>query len=298
MAIKSTTLCPAEKTEEKLFSMTKCYHEQKVLPLGKALFKLLKMKLSVVIPVYNEESTVQELINLVLDACTKLPEKIDDFEIVVVEDGSTDKTVESLRSGFENNPKVRLFFQPFNQGKGAAITRGFSESSGDVIVIQDADMEYDPYEYPQLLLPILSGKADVVYGSRFKGETARVLYFWHFLGNQFLTLLSNMFTNLNLTDMETCYKIFRAPVIKNMILTSMRFGIEPEMTAKISKIPELRIYEVPISYYGRTYAQGKKIGWKDGFSALWSIVKFNSFVSLSRSYRVDSALILDELSDE
>jgi glycosyltransferase involved in cell wall biosynthesis len=253
------------------------------------------MKLSVVIPVYNEEKTVGNLLRLVCEACEKLPVTITDYELVVVEDGSTDNTVHSLKSEFENHSKIKLFFQPHNQGKGAAITRGFSEALGDIVIIQDADMEYDPFEYPQLLLPILNGKADVVYGSRFKGETARVLYYWHYLGNQFLTLLSNMFTNLNLTDMETCYKVFRAPVIKNMILTSKRFGIEPEMTAKISKIPELRIYEVPISYYGRTYAEGKKIGWKDGFSALWCIVKFNLFTSFEASFKNPSKVSLKSL---
>ncbi len=242
------------------------------------------MKLSLIIPVYNEEKTVKSLIDLVLEACKKLPSEIKDFELVIVEDGSKDKTIDTLKTHFQNHEKVRLFFQPHNQGKGAAISRGFSEALGDIMLIQDADMEYDPFEYPTLLRPIIKGSADVVYGSRFKGETARVLYFWHYMGNLFLTLLSNMFTNLNLSDMETCYKIFRSPVIKNMTLTSKRFGIEPEMTAKISKIPELRIYEVPISYYGRTYAEGKKIGWRDGFSALWCIFKFNILTSPSESF--------------
>lgn len=265
------------------------------LPISDLLFRLSSMKLSVVIPVYNEEATVGGLLRLVMEACEKLPSSITDYEIVVVEDGSTDNTVHSLKSEFTDHPRVNLFFQTHNQGKGAAITRGFAEATGDIMVIQDADMEYDPFEYPQLLTPILNGKADVVYGSRFKGETARVLYFWHFLGNQFLTLLSNMFTNLNLTDMETCYKVFRAPVIKNMILTSKRFGIEPEMTAKISKIPELRIYEVPISYYGRTYDEGKKIGWKDGFSALWCILKFNVFTSAEESFRETPKKLTEKL---
>ena len=253
------------------------------------------MKLSLIIPVYNEEATVENLVNLVLDACEKLPKAISDYELVIVEDGSKDNTVNALKNAFENHEKIRLFFQPQNQGKGAAITRGFSEAVGDILLVQDADMEYDPYEYPNLLTPILSGKADVVYGSRFKGETARVLYFWHSVGNMFLTLLSNMFTNLNLSDMETCYKVFRSSVIKNMNLTSKRFGIEPEMTAKIAKIPELRIYEVPISYYGRTYAEGKKIGWKDGFSALWCIFKFNILTSSSESFKKSPEGIIKEL---
>ncbi len=255
----------------------------------------MRMKLSIVIPVYNEEATVEGLINLVLEACKKLPAKVSDFELVVVEDGSTDGTINSLKNAFSSHEKVRLFFQPYNQGKGAAITRGFAEGTGDIMLVQDADMEYDPYEYPILLEPILRGNADVVYGSRFKGDTSRVLYFWHSVGNMFLTLLSNMFTNLNLSDMETCYKVFRSPVIQNMNLTSKRFGIEPEMTAKIAKIPELRIYEVPISYYGRTYAAGKKIGWKDGFSALWCIFKFNILTSSSESFKKSPEGIREEL---
>lgn len=256
------------------------------------------MKLSIVVPVFNEEKTVVGLIDLVLDACGQLPAEISSYEILIVEDGSSDQTAKILKEKFQSSKTIRLFFQEVNQGKGAAITRGFKEVSGDIVIVQDADLEYDPFEYPQLLLPIVRGKADIVYGSRFKGETSRVLYFWHSLGNKFLTILSNMFTNLNLTDMETCYKVFKAPIIRNMVLNSKRFGIEPEITAKISKLPEIRIYEVPISYYGRTYAAGKKIGWKDGFSALWCIVKFNLFSSLESSYAIDYKEIVRECTDE
>lgn len=221
---------------------------------------------------------------------------IPDFEIIVIDDGSTDNTLSLFRSDFSDNPQITILESSENQGKGAALSKGFKEATGDIILIQDADLEYNPYDYSKLLAPILEGNADAVYGSRFKGEAARVLYFWHYVGNKFLTLLSNMFTNLNLSDMETCYKAFRAPVIKNMLISSKRFGVEPEMTAKISKIPEVRIYEVPIRYYGRTYAQGKKIGWKDGVSALWCIIKFNLLTSYKDSFTKTKEDIQRELT--
>lgn len=249
------------------------------------------MKISIVIPVYNEKDTILEVIQKVKSSVENLDALVDAYEIIIVDDGSVDETPHLIEEHYSSDSRIRFFIQPENKGKGAAITKGFSLTTGDVVLVQDADLEYDPREYGILLNPIKEGKADVVYGSRFKGETTRVLYFWHYVGNKFLTLLSNMFTNLNLTDMETCYKVFRGDIIRSMKLESQRFGIEPEMTAKISKIDDIRIYEVPISYYGRTYAEGKKIGWKDGFAAIWYIVKFNVFKNFQQSFKETNNLM-------
>jgi len=223
------------------------------------------MKLSVVIPVFNESQTIREIVREVMAVPIEK-------EILIVDDASTDGTRELLRP-MDGVDGVRVFLQPVNQGKGAAVSVGFRNAVGDVVVVQDADLEYDPQELPKLLRPIEVGHADVVYGSRFLGGgERRVLYFWHTVGNRFLTLASNMFTNLNLTDMETCYKMFRREVVRSLTIESRRFGIEPEITAKVAR-RGYRIYEVPISYHGRTYEEGKKIGWKDAVSALWTIVK-------------------------
>lgn len=224
--------------------------------------------LSIVMPVYNERETIAEALATV----RAIPYR---KEIIVVDDCSSDGTFEVLKN--MTNEEVRLFRHENNVGKGGALRTGFAQAKGDIVLIQDADLEYDPAEYPILLQPILAGKADVVYGSRFAGHGAhRVIYFWHYVGNRFLTLLSNFFTNLNLTDMETCYKVFTREALHGIIINENRFGVEPELTAKVAR-KKLRIYEVPISYYGRTYEQGKKIGWRDGFRALWSIVRYNLF---------------------
>ena len=227
------------------------------------------MQISVVIPVYNEVSTIREIVARV--------QAVDlEKEIIIVDDGSTDGTREQLQEITLSQDNVRVFYHDRNQGKGAALRTGFEVVTGDVVIIQDADLEYDPREYPVLLEPILDGRADIVYGSRFLGGPHRVLFFWHYLGNKFLTLLSNALTNLNLTDMETCYKVFRREVLSGIQLKSNRFGFEPEFTAKIAK-KDFRIYETPISYSGRTYAEGKKIGWKDGVKAIFAIVWFRFF---------------------
>jgi glycosyltransferase involved in cell wall biosynthesis len=226
------------------------------------------MKLSVVIPCYNESATIRTTV----DRVKEVP--LDEIEIIVVDDGSTDGTKELLKKEIELIVD-KVIYHAANKGKGAALRSGFREVSGDIVVVQDADLEYDPDEFPILMEPILKGKADVVYGSRFTGSGPhRVLYFWHSVGNRFLTLLSNMLTNLNLTDMETCYKMFRREVIQSIEIRENRFGFEPEITAKIARTG-CRIYEVGISYAGRTYAEGKKIGWKDGFRAIYAILKYN-----------------------
>ena len=224
-------------------------------------------RLSIVIPVYNERDRVGPVIEKVRRADSLGLEK----EIIVVDDGSTDGTREIL-AGYEG-AGVRILYQERNQGKGAALRRGFAEATGEIVIVQDADLEYDPVDYPALLRPILDGQADVVYGSRFLGGPHRVLFFWHFVGNKVLTTLSNMFTNLNLTDMETGYKVFRTEVLRRIRLRSQRFGFEPEVTAKVARLG-CRIYETPISYYGRTYAEGKKIGWKDGLQAIYCILRY------------------------
>jgi glycosyltransferase involved in cell wall biosynthesis len=227
------------------------------------------MKLSIVIPVYNEKKTIEKIVSQVQSVNLDL-----DKEILLVDDGSTDGTQEILRK--LETDEVRVFIHEINQGKGKALQTGFSMVSGDFVIIQDADLEYDPREYPQLLAPLLDGRADAVYGSRFLGGPHRVLFFWHYLGNKILTTFSNMLSNLNLTDMETCYKVFRKEILDKITLKSKRFGIEPEITLKLAKL-KCRIYEVPISYSGRDYSEGKKIGWKDGIAAIFHIIRFKFF---------------------
>ena len=226
--------------------------------------------LGVVMPVYNEEKTLHMIVGRVLAR----PEV---GELVIVNDCSTDATWNRMQELAGTDPRIRVFSHEVNKGKGAALQTGFREVNSDYVIIQDADLEYDPDEYPKLLAPLLGDKADVVFGSRFLGSGAhRVLYFWHALGNRFLTLLSNMFTNLNLSDMETCYKLFRREVLDRITIEEPRFGFEPEITAKVAKL-QVPIYEVAISYYGRTYEEGKKIGWRDGLRAVWCVLKYNLF---------------------
>ncbi len=232
-------------------------------------------RLSIVIPVYNEEKTIHLILNKVRDV--QLIKGIEK-EVILVDDCSSDRSIQAIESYQASNPDLQmsLYAHEVNQGKGAALHTGIEQASGELIVIQDADLEYDPEEFNDLLRPILDGHADVVYGSRFMGgKPHRILFFWHSIGNAMLTLASNALTNLNLTDMETCYKLFKAEHIKSLKLKEKRFGFEPEVTAKISRIPDIRVYEIGISYYGRTYDEGKKIGWKDGFRALYCILKYN-----------------------
>ena len=228
------------------------------------------MKISIIIPCYNEEKTIEKIIDKVRDSMSS------PYEIIVIDDGSTDKTGLILENNLKNKIN-KILINEKNYGKGYSVKKGIEVTNGDIIIIQDADLEYDPKDYTKLIKPIEEGFADVVYGSRFIGsDEKRVLYFWHMIGNKFLTLLSNMLTNLNLTDMEVCYKVFKSDVLKKINLYENRFGFEPEITAKISK-QNIRIYEVGVKYYGRTYAEGKKITWKDGFRAIWCIFYYNLF---------------------
>ncbi|HET8572293.1 MAG TPA: glycosyltransferase family 2 protein [Edaphocola sp.] len=233
--------------------------------------------LSILIPAYNEAATISEILNRVIAVSLRSQIR---KEIIIVNDCSVDNTMGIVEEYIAQNPQenIRLFNQPKNQGKGAAIHKAIELATGDFLIVQDADMEYDPNEYNILLKPILDGFADVVYGSRFMGGNPhRVLFFWHSVGNRWLTALSNILTNLNLTDMETCYKLIKTDVAKQLNLREKRFGFEPEVTARLAQVRGLRIYEVGISYYGRTYSEGKKIGWKDGFRAIWCILKYNLF---------------------
>ena len=241
------------------------------------LLEITLLKLSIIIPAYNEEKTIEAILDRVLEV-----QLTDDMEkeLIIVDDHSSDGTAAFIRAYSEKHPDggIRFFRHDRNSGKGAALRTGIEHATGDFVVIQDADLEYDPNEYNLLLQPLLDGHADVVYGSRYAGGKAhRILFFWHSFGNKFLTALSNALTNLNLSDMETCYKMFRRELIQRVQLKENRFGFEPEVTAKISRIPNVRIYEVGISYYGRTFDEGKKIGWKDGFRAIYCILKYNLF---------------------
>ena len=240
------------------------------------------MKLSVVMPVYNERNTLRAVVERVLAVEI-------DIELVCVDDGSHDGSREILAELQARHPQIQVFLQPHNMGKGAALRRGIQEATGDYVIIQDADLEYDPSDYPALLEPLLQGKADVVFGSRFLGGAPhRVLYFWHSVGNRALTLLSNCVTNVNLSDMETCYKVFRREIIQSIPIEEDRFGFEPEITVKVAK-RRLRIYEVGISYWGRTYEEGKKIGWKDGVRALWCLLKYSVTVPVAEGQYAEAA---------
>jgi glycosyltransferase involved in cell wall biosynthesis len=262
-----------ESADAQMDVLRRLLGEKTCLQLGIYPFPA-EFKLSVVIPVYNESRWIREIIRRV--RAVPIP-----MEIIIVDDCSTDGTRDILREmdANESQNDLQIIFQPVNQGKGAALREGFQHATGDVVLVQDADLEYDPAEYPRLLQPIIEGRADVVFGSRFIGESHRVLYFWHSIANRVLTTLSNMFTNLNLTDMETCYKVFRREVLADIELKSNRFGFEPEITAKVAKhrSPAWRVYEVAISYSGRTYEEGKKIGLRDAFNALYCIVRYGWF---------------------
>jgi len=237
------------------------------------------MQISIVIPAYNEEKTIEQVIDQVLIKVNHLG------EIIVIDDGSTDKTGEICKKLAQDRPQIQYYLQPRNMGKTEALKEGFRRSTGEIVIVQDADLEYDPLEINDVVTPILEGKADVVLGSRFLVRRAsRSLYFRHFMANKFITFLSNLFTDLNLTDVETCYKAFRGEIIRNMIITSTRFGFEVEVVAKVAKL-KCRVYEVPISYYGRSYEEGKKIGFKDGLMALFYILKYNLFTSKKASFK-------------